>query len=339
MKYRIIIGKKSQGDRIVTNTYLHIIKAACELNGCICEEGTSTEDLNKQEDWLIFDECKLAFLYLIKGYKNVIIWVQGIVPEEAFMKGYSYFRYMIYSMLENYVLRKAQIVFLCSEYMNLNYEKKYKISLLPKAIVMPCYNDTKIDEKGFTAEKYDSNTFVYVGSLSIWQCFEETVSIYKKIELASENQTKLFIFTEEIDKAQSMINLYKVSNYEINYIPKNNLGERLNRIKYGFVLRQDHEVNRVATPTKLSNYISHGIIPIYSPCLYSFDHYNNNDKIAIRFDLDKSEKGINDILKHMQTPINTNLIKDWSNYTFKSYYGAENYVKIIAEHMKSHATI
>lgn len=46
--------------------------------------------------------------------------------------------------------------------------------------------------------------------------------------------------------------------------------DTLRDVKFGFVLRDDIAVNNVATPTKLSSYLSAGVIPIYSSALKDF---------------------------------------------------------------------
>lgn len=48
------------------------------------------------------------------------------------------------------------------------------------------------------------------------------------------------------------------------------MSEALADVKFGFVLRNDVPVNRVATPTKLSSYLSAGVIPVFSKYLKDF---------------------------------------------------------------------
>lgn len=332
--YRIIVNKKTAGDQAVTNMYLNIIKTAVIKAGLRCETGRNAIGLDRKKDVLIFDECKIAFKYITRGYKNIFIWIQGIVPEEALMQGYPVYRYWIHSLFEFITLKKAKLVFLCSDAMKYHYEQKYNIKLSDKCIIMPCFNEDKVDEKSFfDKDKYKNNTFLYAGSLSTWQCFDETVKLYKEIELRTNGNSKLYVFTGEKEKANKVLSKSGIANYEVSYIPADKLGENLRNIKYGFVLRKDCIVNNVATPTKISNYLSHGIIPIYSSCLKSFDNFNNNTgHHGIVFDIDNTETG--SIIQKIISEKDANSISMWCRDAFKTYYNKEKYINLIVNKIR-----
>ena len=149
----------------------------------------------------------------------------------------------------------------------------------------------------------------------------------KKIEENSANPVNLYVYTAEIETAKKRNSKAKIKNFHIEYKVKEELGECLNKIKYGFVLRANVEVNRVATPTKLSNYISHGIIPIYSDCLKSFDQYNKDSNgPALVCNVEDLESGMKEILKSSDTKPDANKIKDWCERTYNTYYGQDAYV-------------
>ena len=46
------------------------------------------------------------------------------MPEEALMKGYAMYRYWVHSLLEYITLRKAKLIFLCSDAMKKNIMRK-----------------------------------------------------------------------------------------------------------------------------------------------------------------------------------------------------------------------
>lgn len=329
-----IVNHKNKNDSAVTNLYLKIIYKALLNRGYSCIYDLKNNKIDKKKDLLVFDECKIAFSYLIKGYRNVIIWTQGIVPEEAILQGYPRYRYYLHSLFEYTVLKKAKLIFMVSNEMLAHYQKKYKLSLKARTFIMPCFNETKIDEQSFNNQnKYVDNTFVYLGSLSKWQCFEETVDVYKQIEEKTKT-SKLYVYTENVKLAKNILQTKHVRNYNVDFVESTELGSKIRDYKYGFVLRENIEVNRVATPTKLSNYISHGIIPVYSTCLKSFDNYNRKEKMAIDFDLNSQEKGIQEILENMKKNVSIAQVKDWAETTFDSYYNAQRYVSKIIEKMK-----
>lgn len=323
--YRIITEETVAGDKAVTSHYLKIIYEAIIKAGKECAFGWI--DGAPKSDTLIFDECKVALKYRLRGYRNTVVWVQGIVPEEAIMKGYSRWRYYAHSIIESLVLKKCKLVIFCSQEMRKHYEKKYQLKF-DKYFVMPCFNENEVDQRAFeNSEKYEKNNYVYIGGLQPWQCFGETLQVYKKIEENSANPVNLYVYTAEIETAKKEIQKAKIKNFHIEYKVKEELGECLNKIKYGFVLRANVEVNRVATPTKLSNYISHGIIPIYSDCLKSFDQYNKDSNgPALVCNVEDLESGMKEILRSSATKPDANKIKDWCERTYNTYYGQDAYV-------------
>lgn len=323
----IITKERRPGDIAVTSTYLSTIKKGIECAGYTCEIWEKNSKIDR-EDYLIFDECKIAVPYILRGYKNIIIWIQGVVPEEAVMKGYGKYRYVIHSALEYITLRKAKLIFMCSQAMEDHYQNKYKLSLLNKTLIMPCFNEVDININDFKKpNKYIDNSFLYVGTLNVWQCFEETVQIYKMIEEKIHGKSCLYIYTPDQNEAYKIIQRYQVKNYRISYLPANKLGEKIGSFKYGFVLRKNNIVNRVATPTKLSNYIAHGVIPIYSECLQSFHEYKEKSKgYAIPCNIDNTNLGVKNILHSMQKNISPIDVKRWCSETFKSYYSQNKYI-------------
>lgn len=337
MKKAGIVLSKKENNQVVTNMYLDTICKIMEQCDFKSYKKPNLSTFDKNKDYLIVDTCKTAFEYFLKGYKNIIVWVQGIVPEEAIMMGYHRYRYYAHSIIENFVLRKAKFLFMVSPAMLNHYEKKYNLTLKNKVFIMPCYNENKIDEQSFMdKDKYTKNTFLYAGSLQEWQCFNETVEVYKKIE-KRVSDAKLVAFTPDKRKAKKIIESHHVKNYSIDYAPASELGKKIRNIKFGFVLRKDVEVNRVATPTKISNYISHGIIPIYSPCLYSFDNYNQkSNDIAISLDLNKVDEGVNKIVNFINDKsIDNKKMQNWSNQVFTSYYNQKKYIFDCAKKIKT----
>lgn len=334
--YFIITREKSSGDIAVTNTYISTIHKAIEKTGEKCEVWNGIQRISRVHDYLIFDECKVAAQYILKGYKNIIVWIQGIVPEEAVMKGYAIYRYWVHSFLEYITLKRAKLIFLCSDEMKCHYEKKYHLNLEKKAFIMPCFNETSISDKAFSDfRKINEHNFVYIGSLSAWQCFEETLQVYKKIESSSKVKTYIYVYTYEKEKAFRLLKKYDIKNYVVDFLPSDQLGEVLGKFRYGFVLRRNHIVNRVATPTKLSNYIAHGIIPIYSDCLDSFNKYVQETKgRAIICNVENLDEGIDNICSDMMSPLDLNQLKEWCIYTFNSYYNQQRYCSQIAEFWK-----
>lgn len=328
--FSFIVENKGKSDASVTGTYMKILKDACSSLGDV-EFIKKGEKASNKNQYIITDTIQSALSYFAKGYKNHIVWMQGVVPEESYMRNHSKLRFIILSALEKYVIKKAKLVLLVSETMQKHYEEKYKTDLSKKCVIMPCFNEIEITEDAFNNEKYADNTFVYVGSLHAWQCFEQTVEIYSKIEKLSDCKTKLYVYTFQKEQAENTIKKYGIQNYIVDYVNKDELSEHIKQIKYGFVLREDCTVNNVATPTKFSNYLANGIIPVYSSTVKSFASFDEQNKLGIVCNLDDVNLGLKNILSHMEKNILAEDIRLKCENAFASYYNTNAYISKISE--------
>ena len=318
----------------VVDVYMDIIAKACTMisGGCEVIEYKSKQS---KKDFIVVDSPMIFLFYGLRGYKNMITWYQGVLPEESYLKNKSKLRCIVLEMIERFALKKSKFNFFVSEEMRKHYEKKYRINLSDNSFVMPCFNELKLSEDAFeNPVKYQENTFVYLGGLQDWQCFEQTVDLYKKIEDNSSKPTKFYVFSGSKEKAIGILEKYGVKNYAVDSVPADELSERIKHIKYGFVLREDTPINNVATPTKFSNYVGNGIIPIYSSCIRSFAEYDKSLELGTVYDLQDEKTGLDNILSHMERTISPDEIHTKCKKVFSEYYNAEKYVADIAEKLK-----
>jgi hypothetical protein len=168
--------------------------------------------------------------------------------------------------------------------------------------------------------------FTYVGSLDVWQCFDETIELYKEIE-SKLCDTKLRVYTFDVESARRRIIEKEIKNYSVERVPKNEVANRMNEVSYGFVIRKDNIINRVATPTKLSTYLASGVIPIFSDCLQDF--YNLSKAMKYVYAV-PSIVDVDSIIEFCRKPIIVNEIKEEYKAVFNSYYSKEKYIKEIS---------
>ena len=144
---------------------------------------------------------------------------------------------------------------------------------------MPCFNE-EYDESVYQLKDYSKKIFTYVGSLDLWQCFEQTATLYKQIEERVSN-TFFKVLTFNVDEAKRILKEKGIRNYSVSCVPKDQVKQELLDATYGFILREDNMVNRVATPTKFSSYLAAGVIPIFSNCLLDFNQASNAYKYVL----------------------------------------------------------
>ena len=124
---------------------------------------------------------------------------------------------------------------------------------------------------------------------------------------------------------------YNIREYVVDCVEKEELSKCIMKMKYGFVIREDCTVNHVATPTKFSNYLANGIIPIYSSALKSFSEFDKNQQIGIVYDLNDCKNGLNSVLNNMDKPVVADEMKSKCKNAFDSYYSKDKYIREIAD--------
>ena len=309
-----MIYLKPTSNYLTTKYYYEMIESS--LRETFNEEVIKTDSfIGDREDIYVVGNIIDAFSAIIHRKNKVFVWLQGILPEESFYRRQSKIRFFILSKLEKYVLKKATGLILVSNAQEEHYELKYKLLLDNKVVIVPCFN-TQLKKESFSCpNKYQNNIFTYTGSLTEWQCFEETVSLYKKIENKVDNSF-FKVLTPNIDEAKFYLDKYKIKNYSVNFVESDKLDEELKDVKYGFVLRKDNPVNNVSTPTKLSTYISNGIIPIMRPFVKDFTEIINFSNYKII----SSELLEQKIIQFVDEEIDyKDVLKDY-NKIFDEYY-------------------
>lgn len=253
-------------NNVVTDHYFHILVSAFERMGVGCHRIDSLAQ--KRSDGVLVAIAGDASKARKAGYRKVFLWLQGIIPEESYLRHHSRVRRLVLSGIERRGLKAADFVFYVSAAMREHLENKYHLPQKP-CYVMPCFNDELHEEAFHTAGKYENNVFLYAGSMEPWQCFRKTAALYAELEKRVPNAS-FRVLTKDQDAARANLEELGVRSYSISFTAPDKIGEELKQAKFGFSLREDSPVNRVATPTKLSTYVAFGVIPIYSACLQGF---------------------------------------------------------------------
>lgn len=240
--------------------------------------------LNKFDLVFVIDAKSFIFVKLRYPSLNIITWYQGIVPEEALMILESKARYVLWSILEFFALRYSYFNIFVSRAMKEHYRKKYGYKK-NKDIIIPCFNkelnkDIEVQGRGLS--------FVYAGSLHKWQCVDRMLSIFRYVQL-KEPQARLDFFTFNTQDAKNKIDEYGLENVRICTVGLDDIDKAISKNRYGFLIRDDHVVNNVATPTKLSTYMSVGTKPILTNVIYDFNASLDKDSCIY---LDKNDSDI-----------------------------------------------
>ena len=215
-----------------------------------------------------------------------------------------------------------------------HYEQKYHLKI-DTCYTMPCFN-TEYQKANVDSKDYSRNVFAYAGGLSKWQCIDQTLALYKRLEQAAAGEARLLLLTPEQDKARQLVEQYSIEHVEITHVPYTKLPDVLKSVKFGFALREEHPVNLVSTPTKLANYIANGIIPIYTSAVRDFDLESRDKPYAVCIqDVNHVSDGeIETIQRLMETPIKTEDARQCFAAYFKEYYNPVWHETQLAERIK-----
>lgn len=310
-----------------TMYYMDVIKQGIELAGGEVVYTNKLSDISHHD--IVVTLSVIGFLEAyFKRPRKLLIWYQGIAPEEIlmFIKGnylYRWLKSIVYSFGEWFSLKKSDYCFFISDSLVQHYRRKYGYNN-DNYFIMPCFNE-QIRPDAFTDKKYSQPTFLYTGSMDGWQCLPKIIALFKQIKTIIPEATLTMFTGQEVKK---ILREYEVDAF-VTYVKHEELSEAIKDFKYGFLIREDIPINNVATPTKINSYMANGIIPIFtnvigdfkeilSPLHFSIPVDTNNNGLAKLYELEKESITGREVLEEYQT-------------IFDKYYSSKYYIHSIAK--------
>ncbi|MEZ6930042.1 hypothetical protein [Aeromonas sp. S16(2024)] len=297
----------------ISNKESKIVYKLSELKGC---------------DAVLVIDVK-SFLFVKSRYPSmkVITWYQGIVPEEGLMfLNNSKIKFIYWSCFEFICLCFSFLNVFVSKAMHQHYVNKYKYKRLG-GVVIPCFNkgiDHSIanQDRGFS--------FVYAGSLHKWQCIERMLSIFSAVQ-KKEPIATLEFYTFSVHDAEELIKKYSLKNTNIKRVELKDVDKEISKSKYGFLIREDHIVNNVATPTKINTYLSVGTRPILTDVIFDFKEKIDKN-LCVYVSLHDADEQIADlIIADYRIKINELSFASARKNVFANYYNRDGYIKMLRE--------
>ena len=239
----------------------------------------------------------------------IYLWKQGDAAAESYMKHHSYLRKWVLQLIDAYTLRRVAGVIYVSDAMKEYYENKYGVKT--KSIVVPCLSEfanTKIEN----VERLP-NSFVYIGGLSVWQCFDEILKLYAKIRT---DKSVFHIITLNTEAARKKVIdiIGDDKNIEIYGITdRTQIPATLNKFEYGFLIRKNDVVNQVAAPIKFLEYLSCGVNVIMTYAVPSYAKLVEETNVGTVVGMNAENITIK--------PYNSN-----AKEVYKKYFNRESYV-------------
>lgn len=209
------------------------------------------------------------FPFSLRG-KNVSLDFHGTVPEEVAFRGHKLLG-RLFKCLERRLVPKVSNFIYVSDEMRRFYLESYPFIASRRHLLNPIYPKNLLAE---ASEKEagslrrelginpDDVVFVYSGNLQKWQNVDLTIDCMNRI--ARDNYFFLFL-SGQPEPLKEMIR-QRATRDDVRYTVRRVSPEELSKCyeiaHYGFILRDDHLLNRVSAPTKLVEYLHHGLTAI-----------------------------------------------------------------------------
>jgi hypothetical protein len=194
---------------------------------------------------------------------KTILDIHGIVPEENLYAN-NRVRHFIYSVVERKAIRSCSVLIHVTNAMRQHFASKYKIDLDERSIVLPIFDSADIGKaKDIPNRPWN---VVYAGGMQAWQNIDLMVSAVLEIMIGKRSDDFHFYFFFPEVQVRLFIDKYPEllarKNVKVSSLGKPEMRGFMSRCQFGFLLRDDILINRVACPTKLVEYLECGVVPI-----------------------------------------------------------------------------
>jgi hypothetical protein len=207
---------------------------------------------------MVYAHTSHSAQFLLPYYRTgkVITDLHGIAPEEERMLKRPNFA-GFYEGFEEEMLRQSNLLVVVTEAMAEHYRHKYP-GLTTPFIVLPIVNEA-ISASFLQRSERKRLRVVYAGGVQSWQNPELMMTTIK----VSPAEAEYLVYSNDEGSFASLAARHGVAHrVEIAFCPPEQLPAVYAQADLGFVLRDDDPVNRVACPTKLTEYLAYGVVPI-----------------------------------------------------------------------------
>mgnify|MGYP001278444639 CR=1 FL=1 len=187
---------------------------------------------------------------------KIILDLHGAVPEELAYEGKTRLAEH-FEEIESKAVRRANWVISVSEALQHHIEAKHNLDLHEKSIILPIFE--KIEVTDLSKPQVEGRyRFVYAGGTQPWQLVPEMMEVVNN--LAADHDFS--IFSGQPDQFRGLLDPAVTDSVKIESIDHEELLREYSSCHFGFALRDESVVNRVACPTKIVEYLSTGVVPV-----------------------------------------------------------------------------
>jgi hypothetical protein len=227
----------------------------------------------------IVDQTRVVYVHTVHYAKHVLDWlacgkllvdIHGTVPEEERMLGRPELA-AEYEPIEEAVIRSAKRCVLVSNAMREHYLKKYPDAGL-RSILLPVVQEAEpTGPRRVTFRPDVPVNVIYAGGTQVWQ----NVDAMLQLSARANGSAEFSFLSKEWPAIRAAAQRHGAPvGTKFGVASKQELTAAYEWADFGLVVRDDGVVNRVSCPTKLFDYLRHGVVPIVrSPLLGDFEEY------------------------------------------------------------------
>lgn len=229
----------------------------------------------------------VGLLYRLLYRDKFIFDPRGVLAEELSYDSKSFSKLYIYiiNWVERYFLICSSKNIFVSTKMRKFYACKHNIDFRKEDLIRYIYADRKRFTLPFDKPNTDCIQLCYVGSTTKYQMIPQIISFLSSMSSEINLSMTFFVparsnsYVEELCKGKGF-------DFCIKNIANEEIARVLPKFHYGFLLREDHILNKVASPVKFYEYVSSGLRVISTRYVgdYSELMQANNLGVVVNFE-------------------------------------------------------
>jgi|GEM_PF-700868 len=219
---------------------------------------------------------------------KVIFDMHGLIGPEWQAMGKNLIKKWINQWLENQCLKKADFIITASDALKKNLEER---GLGKNIVSLPCLvNDKKFPRLSpqtipYLRKKFglpDKIITVYAGGMQDWQDFSTIINLHKA------NDWHLLVLTTNVEVAEKK--LAEIQNKcTIITVPHDEIYQYFQLADWGWLIREDNQLNKIAFPTKAAEYLISGLPILHNGTVEDINHLVRRHRLGWDIKHDLSE--------------------------------------------------
>lgn len=188
-------------------------------------------------------------------FPTVVTDMHGVFSEELAYAGKP-LGALLYRMVERRVIAASRAIVTVTDAMARHYEERFGRSLA--RYIIPVFSPTPLADVSVRGAG-DCPRVIYAGGGQSWQ----KVDLMLDAMVALRNRCCFTILSPDLSLfREELARRGLVEEVDLRTVPSSEVYGAYAQADYGFILRDDTVVNRVACPTKLVEYMQCGVVPI-----------------------------------------------------------------------------